>query len=172
MKGKHRDRLFFVPAILWMLLIFFFSAMPERISEEQSDYVSLRLQRIIVRTLNGEGKEALEEWQELEEEVQFFPVRKAAHFFEYTVLCVLLYIALAGRRWARTLAFIGAVLYACSDEFHQLFVPGREGTVVDVTIDCGGALAGFVLILVAGGLILRFKRRLMDKMQERSSGDD
>ena len=29
--------------------------------------------------------------------------------------------------------------YACSDEFHQLFVLGREGNLIDVTIDSIGS---------------------------------
>ena len=164
--------LFFVPAVLWMLLIFFFSAMPDNVSKDQSDYVSLRLHRIITRTLSGESKEAMEEWEELEENMPLFSVRKVAHVIEYMVLCILLYIGLAGTRRARVLSFVCAVLYACSDEIHQLFVPGREGMLVDVTIDCGGALAGLAVILMTGGLILRLKQRLMDKLQERSGRDD
>ncbi|UYJ41604.1 MAG: VanZ family protein [Lachnospiraceae bacterium] len=32
-----------------------------------------------------------------------------------------------------------AVLYACTDEYHQLFVPGRSGQLRDVMIDAVGA---------------------------------
>jgi VanZ family protein len=32
------------------------------------------------------------------------------------------------------------LLYAISDEYHQTFVPGRNGTAVDVTVDMVGAL--------------------------------
>lgn len=164
--------LFFVPSFLWMLLIFFFSAMPDDVSKDQSDYVSLRLQRIIARTLSGGSKEAMEEWEELEENAPLFSVRKVAHVIEYMVLCILLYIGLAGMGRARMLSFVCTVLYACTDEIHQMFVPGREGMLVDVAIDGGGALAGLAVILLTGGLILRHKQRLMDKLQERSSRDD
>ncbi|GAA4069041.1 hypothetical protein GCM10022410_13710 [Amphibacillus indicireducens] len=34
------------------------------------------------------------------------------------------------------------VLFAISDEVHQLFVPGRAGQVMDVVIDTTGAIAG------------------------------
>jgi VanZ family protein len=32
------------------------------------------------------------------------------------------------------------VLYAMSDEYHQTFIPGRNGTVMDVVIDSLGGL--------------------------------
>ena len=38
-------------------------------------------------------------------------------------------------------------IYACSDEIHQLFIPGRSGEILDVLLDtCGGALASFIYI--------------------------
>lgn len=38
-----------------------------------------------------------------------------------------------------------SVLYALSDEYHQTFVPGRNGTFVDLLIDASGALVGLLL---------------------------
>ena len=37
------------------------------------------------------------------------------------------------------------VLYAISDEVHQLFVPGRSGQFKDVFLDSGGAIVGAAL---------------------------
>ena len=39
-------------------------------------------------------------------------------------------------------------IYACTDEFHQLFVPGRSGQFTDVLIDTAGGLIGLVCILI------------------------
>jgi len=67
-----------------------------------------------------------------------YPLRKVAHLVEYGVLYLLALRPLKtpGR------AFLFAVLYALSDEFHQHFVPGRDGKGTDVLIDaCGAALA-------------------------------
>ena len=36
-------------------------------------------------------------------------------------------------------------LYACSDEIHQLFVPGRSGNILDVLIDTVGASVGVLV---------------------------
>jgi VanZ family protein len=49
------------------------------------------------------------------------------------------------RNWSWRLAgraLLWVMLYAATDEFHQLFVPSREAAVTDVLIDtAGGALA-------------------------------
>ncbi|MBQ3466792.1 MAG: VanZ family protein, partial [Oscillospiraceae bacterium] len=47
------------------------------------------------------------------------------------------------RRWPAFLTgLLFCFLYACSDEFHQLFVPGRAGMFSDVLIDTVGVLFG------------------------------
>ena len=43
------------------------------------------------------------------------------------------------------LSFLFSVIYALSDEFHQTFVPGRDGNIVDVLIDGSGAFTGIIL---------------------------
>ena len=72
-------------------------------------------------------------------------VRKTAHITEYTILTLLAVRALQfGTPKLRARALFGAlalsVLYACTDEFHQIFVPGRSPLVKDVLIDSVGAL--------------------------------
>ena len=45
-------------------------------------------------------------------------------------------------------AWIGSAFYAMTDEFHQLFVPGRSGRVADVLLDSTGAAVGVCLFLI------------------------
>ncbi len=80
-------------------------------------------------------------------------IRKSAHVVEYFILSVLLWHAIRGEgrqwqfRWA-LLAVLIAAAYGASDEFHQMFVPGRGASVHDVLIDtCGAILAQFVVWL-------------------------
>ena len=49
--------------------------------------------------------------------------------------------------------------YAATDEFHQIFVPGRAGMLTDVMIDSSGALAGILLAALAGFIIIGRNRR-------------
>lgn len=73
------------------------------------------------------------------------PVRKCAHMTEY--LCFYLSLVFALRAWEfrgkklLTIALAVTFFYACTDEFHQLFVPGRAGRFTDVLIDCSAATA-------------------------------
>lgn len=71
-----------------------------------------------------------------------FVLRKIAHVLEYAVLAVLLARAWPQRKYLFWEAFAVAVFYAASDEFHQLFVIGRDGSLRDVLIDSIGAFLG------------------------------
>ena len=77
-------------------------------------------------------------------------VKKGAHMLAYGLLAVLWLRALrplAPGRWAPAVAWAVAVLYAASDEYHQTFVAGRNGTPVDVLIDGVGAALGLALLV-------------------------
>ena len=65
-------------------------------------------------------------------------LRKLAHTAEYAILGALLL------RASRSvpLAVVAGVLYAVSDELHQHFVPGRQGSPLDVLIDAAGVAIG------------------------------
>ena len=52
------------------------------------------------------------------------------------------------------ISFLGTFLYACSDEFHQLFIYGRSGEFRDVMIDSTGGIIGLLLII----FIVKYKQ--------------
>jgi VanZ family protein len=76
-------------------------------------------------------------------------IRKTAHAVEYAVLGILAwrvvrfdpaFSSFSPRRrlW---LVLLFCLLYASTDEFHQIFVPTREPSVLDVLLDtCGSGL--------------------------------
>jgi VanZ family protein len=68
--------------------------------------------------------------------------RKLIHFSEFALLALLWWRALRTRvdgRRAALAAFLVTSLYAASDEFHQSFVEGRNGSPIDWVIDSAGA---------------------------------
>jgi VanZ family protein len=75
--------------------------------------------------------------------------RKVVHFAEYALLCFLwwrlLRTGLPDRR-AALVAFLISSLYAATDELHQSFVDGRNGTPVDWAIDTAGAAAAALAV--------------------------
>ena len=87
-------------------------------------------------------------------------VRKGAHVTEYLILCVSFLISFrVSGIWKKRkilLSFLLTFCYACTDEFHQLFVPGRAGMFRDVLIDSSGAL---LLTVIVAGLEYRKKRK-------------
>jgi VanZ family protein len=68
-------------------------------------------------------------------------LRKIAHAAEFAVLGFLLERAV--RRWGVALGL--GIAYAASDELHQHFVSGREGSPLDVLIDAAGVAIGVYL---------------------------
>jgi VanZ family protein len=71
--------------------------------------------------------------------------RKAAHFFEYFVLGLLLFRAFhvpgAGWKWRWCLfVVLGVMIWAVGDEFHQSFVATRTSSITDAGIDAAGGI--------------------------------
>jgi VanZ family protein len=69
-------------------------------------------------------------------------LRKSSHLAEYAILGTLLVRALRNG----PLALLAGSAYAATDEVHQLFVSGRQGSPLDWLIDTIGVAAG-VLVL-------------------------
>ena len=79
-------------------------------------------------------------------------LKKGAHMAVYAVLVLLWWGAVRTRRFYLApvlpiaVAWLIAIVYAVTDEFHQTYVPGRNGTVVDVVVDGAGATLGALLL--------------------------
>ena len=91
------------------------------------------------------------------------PISLAAHALEYGVLALLLYAASRATpilsRHAWQAALLLALLYALSDELHQVFVPGRVADWRDIGADALGAV-------LALGVARRFLPRSGDDMTD------
>lgn len=101
------------------------------------------------------GYEELSEAKQLSLAEQMdYPIRKLAHMAEYALLASLILFALlsdlkSGEFKWYIVALIISILYAVTDEIHQLFVPGRSGRITDVFIDTLGMITGlFICYLV------------------------
>lgn len=137
--------IWWLPVIVWMLVIFFLS--------HQSGLASSSLSSGITQTI----WEILNAVLPFEIDLHQFHgfIRKLAHFASYFILgmfcinAVTLTSKTSDRyRLLANSVFI-CILYAISDEIHQLFVPGRSGSVFDVLIDSSGALMGCLLYIFA-----------------------
>jgi VanZ family protein len=86
-------------------------------------------------------------------------VRKLAHFTFYGLLGISTFNLLRNYRVPRTviLSLLVCFFYACMDEFHQTFVPGRSGEFRDVCIDLSGSLFGILIDLYVISVIRKLK---------------
>ncbi|GAA0317264.1 VanZ family protein [Bacillus carboniphilus] len=123
--------------VAWMVLIFNLSAQPAH----QSNKLSKGVTGTVVETIHKVNPST-----EITVDSLNHMVRKNAHFIVYLVLGILVVMALSVSGvlgWKTIIYGLGlCVLYAISDELHQIFVPGRGAQVKDVMIDSSGALVG------------------------------
>ncbi len=136
--------------ICWMIVIFMFSSDVAETSNEKSNF--------IVEIIDAAGVDVENVFKG---NIEFF-IRKLGHFTEYGILSLLIYRAvileyslrkskvctnmLYNKSFASSI--IITFIYACSDEFHQLFVQGRDGAVRDVLIDTSGGIFVLLVILI------------------------
>ena len=143
-----------VAVVLWMGLIFYLSAQVA----DQSAKLSSGITQFIISIIHGIFPKI-----NIDLESLGFLVRKLAHFLCYLVLGVLVLNAFGkcGVKGYKRILFsaIVCILYAASDEIHQLYVPGRGGQIRDVLIDSFGAGTGFLLYFAIGKLNAMKKER-------------
>lgn len=124
-KGKQSFLVLWGPVILWYSIMFYLSHQPELKSGLTYDFV----------------------------------LRKCAHIFEFTVLGFLIFNAVWRSDWFKEkkqlrvsysilIAFFIALSLAISDEIHQTYVRGRNGTYTDVMIDSIGLMISGIIIKI------------------------
>lgn len=118
--------------LLWMLLIFLMSSFDATESANQSNFIV----NIITDMFKIENIELLS-----------FIIRKLAHFTEYLILGFLTINMLNKNDIAKKyiIAIIICIIYASSDEIHQIFIAGRCFAIRDILIDSMGSISGIYI---------------------------
>lgn len=140
----------YVPALIWMFIISGFSGT----GGEQSSGVSLRVTECVVDVIDAVTFTDSYTEEERADMIELLhtPVRKAAHMAEYAILFILIAIPTllihgrTGIMKKMLIVMLLCVIYASSDEIHQLYVEGREGKVTDVLVDTVGSVLGLVVV--------------------------
>ncbi len=157
MKTKILRIALWIAVVLWMAVIFSFSAESGKASTETSDGV---VDQVMEEMFGTSDKGIIPD--SVRTKITFF-VRKTAHFTAFMLLGILTVSALRVdvKRFlpCGIVSFGICVLYAVSDEVHQLFVPGREGRLLDVGIDTAGALCGILLFCAVFAAVKRVRGR-------------
>ncbi len=150
--------------LLWCAVIFMSIQIFGFSSETavESSGLSKKVAGNIVETIDKVVEIDEEKTEEVFDEVHFL-VRKGAHVAEFTILSVLTFFLAHSyglKNIVCTIISLGyCLLFAVTDEFHQLFVSGRSAEIRDVLVDfCGGIIANIVIAL---GIVI--KKKFFDK---------
>ena len=134
--------IYWLLVIAWMVVIFYFSSKPANESDKQSLLLINSINQIL-NELSIKVQLIFEQWN--------FSIRKLAHLTEYAILGILLYNAFRVSKVEKNLipySLLICIIYATTDEIHQLFIPGRAGKIVDVGVDSLGGLIGLIFVIL------------------------
>ena len=158
-----RKIIFWILTIFWAILIFSFSAEPADISDKTSigftETIITFLVKVDIIDIPVSSLGAEEFIHNIAEKINHY-IRKLAHFTAYLILGILVYNLLLcyfKNKKSLILTLVICLLYAISDEIHQLFVPGRAGQIKDVLIDFSGATLGVLSVWLIGRLKNKLK---------------
>lgn len=128
--------------IIWMSVILIMSSFDGNVSSSQSNFIV----DILVHIFNIKDIDIIS-----------LIVRKLAHFTEYLILGFLTINMLNKNDISKKyiLSILICIIYATSDEIHQLFVPGRVCQLRDILIDSIGSITGVYLYKLINTKILK-----------------
>ena len=127
-----KKQLSIILVLIWMIIIFIMSSFNAEDSANQSNFIV----NIISNIFNIENVKLLS-----------LIIRKLAHFTEYLILGTLVINMFTKNNDKKTylLSILLCIIYAISDEIHQIFTPGRACQITDILIDSVGSITGIYL---------------------------
>lgn len=132
--------------LMCMITIFSFSSDNNQESDKKSDGVIINITSVLL------GHKLSEKEKSDYTSRYVVLVRKGAHYIIYMILGTSLISFIKEYRQidlkALLIALLIAVLYACSDEIHQLFVKGRSGEITDILLDGVGSFTGIYIYYI------------------------
>lgn len=166
MKNKKKI-LGLVVVILWLGVIFYFSASDSSSSTSQTN--------IAIHTLKNLAEQnpffnfillKLTEKHSL-----VYSIRKLAHLTIFCVLQLIIFWVMKLNGYstlkASIFSMIGVIMYASFDEIHQYFTPGRSAQIRDVFIDSIGGSIGLILsyfVIVLKSVFLKIFQRIKHRL--------
>lgn len=142
--------------IFVMALIFFFSSQTASVSSETSSGITKIVANIISSLIPRLSADFVYN-------AIHTLIRKTAHFTLFFMLGLsvantasVVFSLKSGKLLACSVAF--CILYAISDELHQIAIPGRAAMVGDVLIDTLGSLCAVTIYILVKNIYVRRKK--------------
>jgi len=139
---RYKSVLRWLPALCFAIAIFNFSATPGDELEQSYHSITTTIQTISTATTAP----STTPWAvPTPSNIDWLKVGHVIGYFGlgFTVL----YAMSAHSRWNPSIALILCCLYSFTDEFHQIFTPGRSASPRDLLIDTLAALIGVTIML-------------------------
>ena len=158
MKFNYRFIFSWVLVVLWMFNIYYLSSMNSDLSNTKSkDTINTVVESSVVVTNKDISKDNLNSIVNVLNK----PLRKCMHSFVFFILVILFINAFNNSNIRNYKCYLFSIvlsfIYACFDEFHQLYVTGRTGQLMDIGVDMIGVLFG-VLVFYIYGLLVKDRR--------------
>lgn len=144
--------------LLWMGFIFFMSSIPgDESGESSSSIVTFIIDKYDLITGADEERINYHNSEDFLRRANLY-FRKFCHFSEYCILSILLLSFLFSLHKysffvSVFLNLLITIFYAGTDEYHQIFVRGRSGTILDVMIDSSGIIFGIILAFMLNNVL-------------------
>ena len=160
MKLNYKIVISWLLVVLWMIGIFILSSMDSELSNTKSkDTINTVVESTVVVTNKDISKNSINSIVNVLNK----PLRKCMHSFVFFVLVILLLNAFYSINIINYKGYLFSILisfiYACTDEFHQLYVVGRTGQLIDIGIDMIGVLFGVLVFYIYGLLVKDWSNR-------------
>ena len=136
--------LLFILIVIWAILVFVFSSQ----DGEESTGLSKMVANFLFRN-------------EIKADIAEPYIRKVAHFSEYGLGGILFMCLFLTYEWSEIkqilISILFGVWYASFDEIHQVMVPDRNGSIIDVGIDLLGFCTGVIGMMLLYKIIKKIK---------------
>ena len=166
MKFNYRFIISWILVILWMFNIYYLSSMDSELSNTKSkDTINTVVESSVVVTNKDISKDNLNSIVNGLNK----PLRKCMHSFVFFILVILFINAFNNSNIRNYKCYLFSIvlsfIYACFDEFHQLYVTGRTGQLMDIGIDMIGVLFGVSVFYIYGLLVKVWDNRKEEHSQ-------
>ena len=160
---KARKIIAIVLVIGWAGILFYFSHQPGTGSSKTSQKVALEMVKVM------ENPKASKQDKVARSKAIEPYIRKMAHFSLYLTGGMVIFNAVQDKEVSERkkvgISIVLGVMYAVSDEIHQLFIVGRSAQITDVWIDSLGIMTGIACFMLSQKTIEQIKCKKKLKKQ-------
>ena len=139
-----KKKTLFILLIAWILVIASLSTEIGVDSRDRGTQIS-KIIKIYISSSNITINHGID----IDDDILMYIVRKMGHVLVYFVLALLIHAFLRHTKLSRGKVFISTIILslmcACLDEYNQLHVSGRDGTIMDILIDSIGIIGALIV---------------------------